>query len=54
MVLVKGYMATGGKLRGGKWVDPKPLLGAPAIVRLRKDIARGHMQEGANGRGACA
>jgi hypothetical protein len=29
-------------------VDPKPLLGAPAIMCLRKDLARGHMRQGAN------
>jgi hypothetical protein len=43
MVSVEGYMATRGKLRGEKWVGPKPLLGVPTIVHLRKDIARGHM-----------
>jgi hypothetical protein len=33
---------------GRKVVDPKPLLGVPTIVRLRKDLARGHMRQGAN------
>jgi hypothetical protein len=41
-------VATGGGLRGEKQVDPKPLLDVPAIIHLRKDVARGHMRQGAN------
>jgi hypothetical protein len=29
-------------------VDPKPLLDVPAIILLCKDVARGHMRQGAN------
>jgi hypothetical protein len=33
---------------GRKVVNPKPLLDAPTIALLRKDVARGHMRQGAN------
>jgi hypothetical protein len=54
MVLQKGCVAIGSELRGEKRVDPKPLLVMPTIMCLCEDIARGHIQERANGRGASA
>jgi hypothetical protein len=33
---------------GRKVVYPKPLLDTPAIIFLRKDVAKGHMRHGAN------
>jgi hypothetical protein len=47
-------MATGSELRREKWVDAKPLLVVPTIRCLHEDIARGHMLEGDNRKGASA
>jgi hypothetical protein len=47
-------MAVGGELRGEKQVGLKPLLVVPAITYLREAIAQGHMEKGANEKGASA